>query len=483
MWKKILNMQILTGAISKKTIAFLCLFLILLFSLLIRLNTFWISHWAGDQCHYICLAMKLEQHGLNDYNIRGVDVSGLPLSQDKDNPLAIVFPTNAKKDDKGEILKARIMTGLTYYDIPLFQNAPGFPFLLMLSHKIFTTEKQPYTALSAFYPQANRFLIKFRPSVVFNAQFYAAVVPLVFSLATIALIFFIGSCLFSKRAGLSAAFIYAIDPVNLLTSQRIWADDMLSFFVTLSVGILILALLRQKPIIALFSGLACGCGILAKQTGLILIPAAWILTILLNKGKFRDTKGVFMAIFNAYITFFITGILLATGFWFYKVSSVYGTPFFTSERNLDAIATKDVTGWHKLVADRPHGYLLYLIGIPSLCPLFLFSFFSIKKSIKEVTDILFNKGSGFKLTILWLWVLAFYLSSFTIGKEHRYMMPMHPALALLSGYMLTGLRDIVKIETLKDVFILMILAGCAFWSVPIGLNAVINNQSLLLTPF
>jgi len=474
------NKQIL---ILKKLTPFLLLAAILGFAFLIRINTFWISHWSGDQCHYLCLAMKLEKGGLKDYNLRGLDVFTIELSKNEADTISLVFPTKARENDKGMILNARVAMGLSYYDVPLFQNAPGFPLMLMLSHKLFSAASQPHSTVLTRLGQANKILAETKPKVVFQAQFFAVIVPLFFSILTIALIFFMGRRLFSEEVGLYAAFIYAIDPVNIFTSQRIWADDMLTFFIALSVFIFMLALDKEKPAISLLGGLACGIGILAKQTALIIVPVIWVFTILLNKEKIRSPKDALKIIFNPYIGFFLAGAVIISGFWFYKVYSVYGTPFFTSLRDLNAIAAKDASGWHKAVAGRPHPFILYPIGILYLCPIILLSILSVRNFILAFFGQNAESLKRYQFVLPWIWIGAFYLASFAIGKEHRYMMPAHPPLVILSAFVLNELKTLIRIEKFREIFILILLAACTLWSLPIGLGAVMQNQTLIMKPF
>ena len=44
---------------KRKFITPILLLAVLAFAFYLRMNTFWLSHWKGDQSHYICLALKL----------------------------------------------------------------------------------------------------------------------------------------------------------------------------------------------------------------------------------------------------------------------------------------------------------------------------------------------------------------------------------------------------------------------------------------
>ena len=252
----------------KRYISVLLIALIVLAALFVRKNTFWINHWQGDQCYYLSLAMKLEKYGLAEYNLRGVDVGTINLTQKGEARL--LFPRSAVKGSTGMILSSLVAFGNVHYNIPLFLNAPGFPYALIVSHKLFAREGQPYTALLC---PVNKITIATRPHVIFQAQFFAVIVPLFFSLMTIVTVFLLGKIIFSETIGVIAAFLYSIHPISVFTSQKIWADDMLTFFIALSVLVYLISFEKSKYLLALIAGILCGFAVLTKQTAIFLIPA------------------------------------------------------------------------------------------------------------------------------------------------------------------------------------------------------------------
>ena len=423
--------------------------------------------------------MKLEKYGLDQYNIRGIDTYSINTLEDKN--IKLLFPWPAKEGDQGNMLTGLINTGADYYDLPLFQNAPGFPFALILSHKLFAIKNQPYAV--AFY--SNKILMNLKLKSVFKTQFFAVIVPLFFSVMTIIAIFLLGRYLFSSRVGLYAAFIYSINPVNLLTSQKVWADDMLTFFVVIAVIIFVLAFKKKIPFIAFFAGVTCGIAVLAKQSGILLLPAIWLFMVLSKRKGLRNIRGVFSAAFNNYFLFFLAGLIISTGFWFYKVYLIYGTPFFMPDTS--DVVSSDITGWFKTLTNRPHGYVLYSIGIPYICPIFLLAYFSIKKFILEIKNIILGKNFNYEFIILWLWILTFFVAVAAIGgKEHRYMLPIYPSLAILSAYYLDRVREYIEYKKSKSVgtvVIICFLALAASWTIPMGLDVIMKGGALLLRPF
>ena len=193
------------------------LIVILLFAYSLRSNTFYLSHFRGDQQTYLGLAMKLEQFGLDGYNLRGINFVPLVNPQWGIWGLGLV---PAKPGDEGHVIKA----GFT--NAPLYPIAPGFPYLLRLSHAIFN-KGQPYWTVSLHLGDR---VHRERPELFRDTQFYAVIIPLVSSLLLIVLTFVLGKYLYSDTVGLMAALMIAINPIDIMTSQKVWADDSLAVF-------------------------------------------------------------------------------------------------------------------------------------------------------------------------------------------------------------------------------------------------------------
>ena len=466
---------------TKKIFIPILLILILFFSLYLRSSTFWISHWRGDQHMYLGLAMKLEKYGFDQYNIRGIDIVMMPVM--KDNSILLLAPHPAKSGTRGKMLNGLLDTGANYYDLPLFQNAPGFPFALMLSHKVFTIKNQLYATA---HSDDNRKLANIKLGMIRRAQFFAVIVPLLFCLLTIIAIFALASYLFSSRIGLYAAFIYSINPINLITSQKVWADDMITFFITLTVLIFITAIRKKIPLIALFAGLTCGIATMAKQSGILMVPAIWFILILLNRKNIRDIKSLLIVSLNGYFLLFSLGFLISTAFWFYKVYQVYGNPLFMVDTG--NVVSTDKTGWFNKLASRPHPLVLFPIGIPYLSPILALAYLSIKNFVENIKKVNLENILNNGFIILWCWVLNFFILFIMLAliKEHRYMLPIYPALAILSAYYLDRIRKFVgnKISTLVgETLAIALLILTAFWSIPMGQNIILNGDALLLKPF
>ncbi len=461
----------------KRPILIILILTLIFLHLFIRYNTFWLSHVAGDQVQYVGLAMKLENFGFEGYNLRKID----EVYFNEEKSVIAVVPS---RDDKGVLLRGLEEAGVLYYDIPFFHKGPAFPIALMASHSIFGTNKYYLLVLK----HLGREVYNKKPKEFFWAQFYAAIVPLFFSIILMLLTFCLGKILFSNRIGLYAAFMMAINPISILTSHKLWADDMLSAFVALSVILFILSQKRQRAWISLLAGMSCGMAVLTKQNGGIIFVAIILYSIWIHRTFLKDIRKWPLLIFDKYLVSFGIGLILISAPWFYKIYSLYGNPLYLPPKP-DILET-DKTGWFRLTRARPHPLKLFTIGIPYISPAFIFVYGTLKKFMSYFLNP-FEKSDkeSDKFMLLWFWILAFMLFFILLGggKEHRRMLPAYPAIAILASYALTKfgifIKRVSKNKLIAEVLIIAMLMLSASWSISIGLSTVMRNGALILRPF
>ncbi len=143
----------------------------------------------------------------------------------------------------GKELKARGRDLPEYFFQPLFKHPPVFSLL-------------------------NTWMVHlFGPT--FLASFY---ISLLSGVLAIPLVYVLGRLVFSELVGLLAAVFLYLDPVSIMSSQKVWMDSPIAFFTLLSVVFFAYALKTQKDHFYLLTGLATGLAMLTKYTGgLILI--------------------------------------------------------------------------------------------------------------------------------------------------------------------------------------------------------------------
>jgi len=456
---------------------------VLILALSVRMNTFWLPHWMGDQCHYVSLAMKIDKLGFDNYNLRKVD--GKSINVTPDGKIQLIYPSlTDNPKSKGMILEGLEAYGIRYYDQPFFHKPPALSYMIMWSHKLFAPDKDKYTIVLT---NIGKYLNKVKPAIFFKAQFYAAVVPLFFSIGLSLAAFAIGRLLFSSRVGIYAAFLMAIHPVSIMTSQKIWADDMLSFFVSLSFIALILSVKYKKDWLVALAGALCGIGVLTKQSAGYLVFGVFVFFFLTHKNSITGVISAVKAFFNRRSIIFTAFVLLVSGFWFYKIYTIYGNPLFLPTQ--PGIVDMDKTGWFKQMRSRPVGGILFLVQIPYLCPAFLFAYFTISQFIRETVKAVLRQAYDYRLVFLWVFVLTFYWNV-RFEQEERLMLPVYPLLAVLAASAIERFRrDPGRFSKyfgniyVREAIIIIFLIGCAIWAVPIGINTGIEQKILLRIPF
>jgi 4-amino-4-deoxy-L-arabinose transferase-like glycosyltransferase len=423
--------------------------------------------------------MKLEKQGFEGFNLRGIDM----LPYDKEHQ---VYVLSLSKDEEGSLLRGLKRSGADYYDLPFYYKVSGFSIALMISHLIFSRDK-PYLIVQEHLGER---VFDTKPIYFFFSQFYAVIVPLFFNTMLVFLTYYLGRMFFSDRIGIYAAFMITISPVSILTSHKVWADDMHAAFVILSAGLFLIAQKKQKAWISFLSGISCGISVLAKQTGILITGPILAYSLFINIDKIKDIKKWPSLFFNKHLIAYGLGLTVMVVPWFYKVYSIYGDPLYRPSK--PNIRTTDTTGWFQMIGSRPDPIILFSVGIPYQNPLFLLFCATIWKfivSLRFWNPVEKENKEGHHIVFLWFWLLIFFwvLFFYTGGDEHRRALPSYPPLALLAAYALNKLRifleTLFKNKTLCEVIILMSLIACAIWSVPMGHSVATQNGALIMRPF
>lgn len=127
---------------------------------------------------------------------------------------------------------------------------------------------QPLFKHPPVFSLLNAWMVRlFGPMLV--SSFY---ISLLSGVLAIPLVYLLGRLIFSELVGLLAAVFMYLDPVSIMSSQKVWMDSPIAFFTLLSVVFFAYALKTQKNTFYLLTGLAAGLAMLTKYTGgLILI--------------------------------------------------------------------------------------------------------------------------------------------------------------------------------------------------------------------
>ncbi|MGB2598901.1 MAG: glycosyltransferase family 39 protein, partial [Candidatus Omnitrophota bacterium] len=354
-----------------------------------------------------------------------------------------------------------------YYDMPILTTPPLLSCALMISHNILEPGKKYMIPVNKWKP-GNK---TYTASQYTKKQFYAVVVPLLFSCLLILFVFLLGKNLFGFEAATWAAFLMVICPTDILTSQKVWADGMTAFFVVLTVFLFVQARKRDSKILSALSGISAGLGATAKPSGGFIVFAIVLYYIWISRENIlnRRWKKFF---FDKHLILFLLFGFLAVLPWYGLITKTYGKPWYRREAGL---IEKDAP-WFKLIHARSK--YIYLVNIPAQTPILFLTYFIIIDLVRR-----FKEKDRQALLFFWM---AVYLRLLWGAKEQRYMLPAIPAAAIISGYYLHRIRAWLDNKTklhVGKVLVVVILVLCALWSIPFGRSVVLRDGALIRFPF
>jgi 4-amino-4-deoxy-L-arabinose transferase-like glycosyltransferase len=430
--------------------------------------------------------MKLDRLGLNGYNLREtlIGVTNIP----SDPPMQFYFAKLGPPGSEGDIIRILKAIGQGYYDEPLHVRGPLMSYLLMFSHRLFALkgEEDVYGACTS---NLGAKVMRLKPPLIFKTQFWVVIVPFLFNLALIALVFFFGARFFGARAGFYAAVLLGLNPVSVMLAHRVLAEDVTVFFATASIFCYLYYFRRKNNLPGiLLAGALFGLAILAKQTVIYGMVAVFFFTVLVFWKDRQSTKVLLRSCFRKEFILYGAAAAAVSFFWFAHVYKVYGDPFHTSV-NPKFVST-DITGWFQAVRQRPHPIIFFSFCTVFLSPLFVCVFFSAGRFYQLVKSRP-ETDSERCLVFCWVWILVIFLElgrpwhlmGHVGNQEHRYFYIAYPAIAVLSGYTLDRLREWIGRWTRNrwapDAAILGLLLLNAWVTIPTAMHVVYENVMLL----
>jgi len=458
----------------KRRINLILLSLIIIFAIILRLPSFFLSHYNNDELIHISLAKKVDKYGFDvfkkgEYNLFFLDKGFNPEGQ-------FIGILDGKKET-GSLLE-----GFLAESEKLSHHPPGLPLFIAMSHKIFSNNKEYLINVSQ-----NDYLM----AQNLGLQFYACFIPFLISILLIISVCLLGSIFFSRNTGLLASLIFSVIPIELLTSNKIWADDMVALFATLAVILFLYAIKGGNPFFCLLSGLSCGFSILAKMSGVYIVISILLFHLLINYKKKASIKNIKDFIFDRNILYFLAGVFIVSAWWFnlyYSYFNIASTKsyFIVNEQWETA---KTWNSFFGTISNRP--WFAYFILVPFQSPLLILSyifipFFMFRRRIGNLANFVKNEYSFIQFLIFWI-LTTFIFLTLKPGKELRYMLIAYPAICILSSYSLDLIYQWLKNKFPKDVvFIRFILVFIIFssllFSLKLGLPRVIFRSDLIPIP-
>ncbi|NQU19442.1 glycosyltransferase family 39 protein [bacterium] len=448
--------------------------ILLVITAILRLPTFFLSHNNNDELIHLSLAMKIEKYGFNvfekqQYNLFFVDRGFSPKNH--------LIGVREGKDRIGSLL-----SGFLGERSKLSHHPPVLPFFLSLSHKFFTNNLVYLANIS------NNIYFMLRNA---KFQFYACFIPFLFSLFFILSVYVLGSLFFSHRVGLISAFFLSLTPIELLTANKIWADDMTAFFAVLSVIFYLYALKSNKSVFSLLSGLVCGFSILTKMSGVYIIFVILLFHLFEHRKKRANLKNSLSFFFDRNILYFLAGVFITSAWWFNLYYSIFSLKSMKSYFRINETwgLIKEWNWYFSITSSRP--WFSYFVLVPFQFPLYLLSYifvpiFIFRKKFKSFGVLIGKEYRYLQFLIAWITVVFIFLT-LKPGKELRYMLIAYPAIAILSAYCLNlfyqWMRSKISISVnlQRLLFISVILLSLVF-SLRIALPRILFRVDIIPIP-
>jgi hypothetical protein len=153
-------------------------------------------------------------------------------------------------------------------------------------------------ALKGIFPvfRAHPLLYQFVLAVLFRGgsrDLVARLLAVAFGLATIYLVYRLGSLLYGQAVGLLAAALIAVCPYHVVVTRQALLDGALTFFATLTLYLLARFAATGRSPWLYAAGAGLGLTFLAKETGLVFAPATYAFLALVPslRVRLRDVAG------------------------------------------------------------------------------------------------------------------------------------------------------------------------------------------------
>ena len=261
-----------------------------------------------------------------------------------------------------------------------------------------------------------------------------------FSTLSIFLVYILGKKLFNKQIGMYSAVFLALIPIHVLYSEKILTDNFVVFFILLTFISFWRGYEKENKKHKILFGLFLALSLLARYTTLWIIPVFPLYFLIRDKSlRFLKDKYLWYAIG----IFFLTLVP-----WFIYSFIYYGNPLGGFIHGFKAAGYwGGVQSWNFFFVNSWR--IFSVIGV-----LFIISLFYIllkKEFLKR------------EIYLFLIWIVFFSVMVMTMPhKEDRFIMPIIPAVCLISGFFVDKLKKYKNIIFGLVCIILIISLGGMF---------------------
>jgi hypothetical protein len=256
-------------------------------------------------------------------------------------------------------------------------------------------------------------------------------------------VYFIAKTIFDRQTGIIAMFLVSMYPLIFESSRQYSLDFPLTAVVALSIFILLKTAYFTNTFFSILLGIISGIAMLIK--GQFVLFFIWPLIVILSGCLFKKSeKKNFKTILFNVIIFFIIAAATASIWWFNKLG-IAGRGF------IEHIMSKNKFLESKTVMDM-YSFDFYFYHLRKLVS----SSIGYPLSAVFIISLFYLTKSRFKYKVLMMaWILVPFIlfSVLFVIKHDRFLMPILPAIAILSAL---GIRQL-KSKILKTSVIVFII--------------------------
>ncbi len=265
--------------------------------------------------------------------------------------------------------------------------------------------------------RAHPLLFQFSLALLFNfgvSDLTARLLAVAIGVATVYVVYCLGSLLYGEDAGILAALIMAVMPYHVIVTRQVLLDGPMVLFSTLTLYLLARYALTERPVWLHAVGIGMGLTFLAKETGIILIGAVYAFFALASEVNVRIRDLVLSLVLMVVMMLpFPLSLILAGGSKVggqYLVWQLFRRPNHTWD-------------FYPTTVPAAIGILVIILALLGLW--------------------LLRKQNTWreKLLVGWILVPVVFFQIWPT-KGFQYLLPIAPALAVLAGRMLMGWSSI-----------------------------------------
>ena len=256
--------------------------------------------------------------------------------------------------------------------------------------------------------RAHPLLFQFLLALVFNfgvSDIAGRLLAVAISLATVYLVYRVGTILYGQKPGLLAGLFLALMPYHVVVSRQVLLDGPLVFCSTLVIYFLARFAMTERPAWLYLTGVGLGLTFLAKETGIILLGAIYAFLAVSHEIRIRIKDMVLSTIFLALmIAPFPLSLMLAGG----------------------SRSGKNYLVW-QLFRRPNHPWDFYLTTVPVAIGLLVI--------VAALLGLWFLRKEGSwreRLLLCWIIVPTVFFQIWPT-KGFQYLLPIAPPIAILAG--------------------------------------------------